>query len=167
MIVVADASPLNFLVRLKRSESLPILYGRVSICPGVAAELSHPNTPRNVRDWVAKVPSWVDLVQVPRLDASLPETLGRGEREAISLAVQHTPSLLLVDDLRARRLAARRHLRVAGTLTVLSDIALAQGLDYQTLLQELRGLGHRVSSSLLAHAMRIHKAEEVERSRIS
>ena len=43
MIVVADTSPLNYLVLLGKPDILPKIYGRVVVPTGVVAELSHPD----------------------------------------------------------------------------------------------------------------------------
>ncbi|HXB70914.1 MAG TPA: hypothetical protein VNY05_21950 [Candidatus Acidoferrales bacterium] len=53
MIVVADTTPLRYLVVIEREHLLPALYGRVLIPPAVADELSHENTPAAVR-----APGW-------------------------------------------------------------------------------------------------------------
>jgi predicted nucleic acid-binding protein len=39
MIVVADTTPLNYLVLIQHEDLLPRLFGRVLISPAVAAEL--------------------------------------------------------------------------------------------------------------------------------
>jgi predicted nucleic acid-binding protein len=39
MIVVADTTPIRYLVGIEREHLLPALYGRVLIPPAVAAEL--------------------------------------------------------------------------------------------------------------------------------
>ena len=49
MIVVADTTPLRYLVVIGREQLLPALYGRVLIPPAVAEELDHESTPDVVR----------------------------------------------------------------------------------------------------------------------
>jgi predicted nucleic acid-binding protein len=48
MIVVADTSPLNYLIRLGHPEVLPEIYGRVLVPPAVLIELQHPDAPSEV-----------------------------------------------------------------------------------------------------------------------
>jgi predicted nucleic acid-binding protein len=48
MFVVADTTPLNYLVLLGKIELLPAIYERVVIPPVVLAELNHRNTPPEV-----------------------------------------------------------------------------------------------------------------------
>jgi predicted nucleic acid-binding protein len=65
MIVVADASPLHYLVLIERSDILPALYGRALTSPVVLEELSQSHTtPEAVRRWAAARPDWLQL-QVP------------------------------------------------------------------------------------------------------
>ena len=63
MIVVADTTPLHYLVVIEREHLLPALYGRVLIPPAVADELNHESTPQVVRDWLASRPSWLEIRQ--------------------------------------------------------------------------------------------------------
>ncbi|HEY4360791.1 MAG TPA: hypothetical protein VGN17_07480 [Bryobacteraceae bacterium] len=148
MIVVADTTPLRYLIAIDRDQLLPALYGRVLIPPAVGLELSHESTPAAVRTWMASQPSWLDVRQpnqIPRLGIEL----GKGEEEAIALAEEVAADLLLIDEWDARREAARRSLRVVGTLRVLADGA-ARGLaDLEESFRRLRQTNFRVHPELL------------------
>ncbi|MGA2599574.1 MAG: hypothetical protein ABSH09_21580 [Bryobacteraceae bacterium] len=50
MVVVADTSPINYLVPIAQIDLLHRLYTRILIPPAVLAELKHPAAPRPVRD---------------------------------------------------------------------------------------------------------------------
>jgi hypothetical protein len=52
MIVVADATPLRYLVVIQFDHILPLLYGRILIPASVVNELSHDSTPEMVRSWL-------------------------------------------------------------------------------------------------------------------
>ncbi len=52
MIVVADTTPVNYLVLIDAADLLPRLFGQVRIPPAVFAELQDPETPDPVRAWV-------------------------------------------------------------------------------------------------------------------
>ena len=56
MIVVADTTPLRYLVVIEREHLLPALYGRVLIPPAVAEELNNESTPAVVRAWLGGRP---------------------------------------------------------------------------------------------------------------
>jgi predicted nucleic acid-binding protein len=64
MIVVADSSPLNYLVLIDEIDVLPKLFGRVLIPEAVARELQSPRTPPQVASWLAAQPVWL-VIQAP------------------------------------------------------------------------------------------------------
>jgi predicted nucleic acid-binding protein len=125
MLVVSDATPLNVLIRAGHADLLVKLFGAVAIPPAVADELSRPATPETVRHWMAHHPSWLTIQSPRNLDPGIPRN--RGEREAISLALELHADLLLVDDRRARMAAERSGLACAGTIGIL-EAAAAKGL---------------------------------------
>ena len=117
MIVISDTSPVHYLVLTGVIDILPVLFSEVIVPPGVLNELRHPHAPDAVRDWANSLPEWITVRSPVYVDPQL--RLGRGEAEAISLAMEVQADLLLVDDRRARREAESRGLAVAGTVGVL------------------------------------------------
>jgi predicted nucleic acid-binding protein len=86
-LVIADTSPVNYLLPIGHIDILPALFGRVILPAAVWDELKHPKAPPVVRKWIAAPPSWVDVrPSRPFQDASL-EALDAGEGAAIALAV--------------------------------------------------------------------------------
>ena len=61
MIVVADASPLHYLVLIEQIAVLSLLYGQVLVPSVVCEELQRPQTPEEVRLWMAHPPPLLDL----------------------------------------------------------------------------------------------------------
>ncbi len=120
MIVVADTTPLRYLVAIQRENLLPALYGRVLIPPAVGEELNHESTPEIVRAWMAARPNWLEVRQ-PALNTTSEADLDQGELQALALAEEVAADLLLIDEWDARVEAERRNLRVVGTLRVLAD----------------------------------------------
>ncbi len=118
MIVVADTSPLQYLILIEHVDVLPALYGRVIIPPAVMAELGHERTPVSVRTWLDDKPEWLH-VQTPNSTLTIADTtLGPGESAAIALAEELSADALLIDDRAGRREAEKRRLAVLGTLRV-------------------------------------------------
>jgi predicted nucleic acid-binding protein len=118
MIVIADTSPINYLVLIDHIEVLPKLYGRILTPPAVCDELRSALAPLPVRRWIAHPPLWLEVQAAGRApDAALLQAqLGAGEREAIVLAQELAADELIIDELRGRREARRRHLHFTGTL---------------------------------------------------
>ena len=59
MIVVADTSPLNYLLEIGQESVLPVLYQRVLIPQAVLDELAHLDAPKAVANWRLDLPSWI------------------------------------------------------------------------------------------------------------
>ena len=134
MTVVADTSPLNYLLLLGHVEVLPEIYGSVLIPQAVLEELQDSDAPKEVRAWVSALPAWLQVSRVVYKPDSLLEFLDRGERDAILLAESINANRLIIDDLDGRREAERRKLAVIGTLGILAEagrrnlVALPQAL---------------------------------------
>ncbi len=60
MIVVADTSPLNYLVLIGAAGVLEPLYTRVAVPEAVLIELKQPQAPAKVRAWIENPPAWLD-----------------------------------------------------------------------------------------------------------
>jgi hypothetical protein len=80
MIVVADTTPLNYLMLIGEIDLLPRLFGRVLIPFAVFEELNQAETPSAVRNWMANPPPWLE-VRIPRSrPADALDYLDQGER---------------------------------------------------------------------------------------
>jgi predicted nucleic acid-binding protein len=151
MIVVADTSPLNYLIQIDCDVLLPQIYGHIVVPAGVIQELSHAGAPAAVSLWLTRLPSWVDV----RITASPPDSklafLGLGEREAIQLAEEQHADLLLMDERKGRLEAMRRGLMTTGTLGVLLSAGelglIDSAIAYRRLLAEI---SFRTSAALEA-----------------
>lgn len=104
MIVVADTSPLNYLVLIGHVDLLPRMYGRVVVPEGVATELVDPGSPPEVRSWASTRPIWLEVRRVDVPAGSGLDAVDAGEAEAIVLAEELRPDvLLMIDDRDGRR----------------------------------------------------------------
>jgi uncharacterized protein len=130
MIVVSDTSPILSLALIGRLELLRDLYGTITIPDAVRSELitTDQGGAREViqADWIVTRPTRT----APRSGASvdsdvvlklLLREVDRGEAEAIGLALQLKADVLLIDERKARHLAAYLELGVVGLLDVLQD----------------------------------------------
>jgi predicted nucleic acid-binding protein len=102
MIVVADSSPLNYLIQIKCDDVLGRLYGVVLVPSGVLEELRHPGAPPSVISWASNAPNWIRVHVVKAGQDESLNMLDLGEREAILLAEEKWADLLLMDERRGR-----------------------------------------------------------------
>ena len=123
MIVVADTSPLNYLIQVDCESLLPSLYKRVLIPAAVLEELGDPAAPASVNRWLLNVPTWVEVKKTTTSPDAALSFLDPGELQAIQLAQEQRADLLLIDERRGRLEAMRRGLATTGTLGILLTAA--------------------------------------------
>ena len=154
MIVVADTSPLNYLIQIGCDDLLPQLYGRIIVPPAVMQELGDPGAPTVVRTWMLHVPIWIDILPITSSPDAALAYLDLGEREAIQLAQEQHADLLLIDERKGRLEAKRRGFITTGTLGVLLSAGELELMDpkvaYRRLLVETT---FRTSANLEAQFM--------------
>jgi predicted nucleic acid-binding protein len=149
MIVVADTSPINYLVLIDQIEILERLYGRILIPHAVHEELLSLKAPSPVRAWAKNPPGWLELLS-PSANLNPPVSrLDRGETEAIALAEELHADWLLIDEAAGRDEATKRGLQTIGTLGILREGHRAGLLDLRTTLDRLSTTGFRVNQSLI------------------
>jgi predicted nucleic acid-binding protein len=126
-IIIADSGPLIGLARIGRLELLPRLAQRIVVPHAVYVEVTEARTDAPGAAEVA-AQTWIEVREAdPVMVAPLLILVGRGEAEAIALAQREPSAVLLMDDLRARKLAGRLGLRRLGTVALLGQ-AKREGL---------------------------------------
>lgn len=139
--VVSNASPLIALHQIDQLALLPQLFGTIFIPTAVISEIAT----------VSPLPVWLQQQTVTQPVGSqiLRASLGSGESETISLALERNYDWVLLDDRPARRLAQTLGLSVIGTLGILLA-AKQQGFVpfLMPLLDNLRAYNFRIADSL-------------------
>jgi len=137
MTVIADTSPLNYLILIEEIQVLPELYGRVLVPPFVCQELKRSRAPEAVRIWIARPPVWLEVRAPSKPPDPQVERLDPCERDAILLAEELGADLLIIDEVRGRREAERRQIPFPGTLGVLAAGAERGLLDLRSAVDRL------------------------------
>jgi len=148
MVVVSDATPLHYLILIDEIDLLRKLYGAIVIPNAVVGELSRPQTPTKVREWMSALPRWVKVVLPRSFDLPFPD-LGLGEREAISIAQTSAASILLTDDRGARESAATLGIQTVPTIRVLSTASDLGLVDFTDALRRLQLTNFRISREVI------------------
>lgn len=140
--VVADTSPLIALHQIGHLSVLKSLFVEVQIPPAVAREATRS---------LPELPSWITTRKLTQPIGSevLRASLGRGESEALALALEVKAEVVIVDDRPARRLALGLGLPVVGTMGILLR---AKRTDFipsvRPLLEKLLDVGFRLSPAI-------------------
>jgi predicted nucleic acid-binding protein len=157
LIVVADTSPLRYLVQIDHIQLLPRLFEKILIPSVVSDELRHPSAPEVVRNWVSSRPDWLEVSVVNLSDDPSLGALDDGEKSAISLGLSVSADLILIDDRRGAAAARDKGLEVTGTLGIL-DLAARRGMiDFASALARLRATNFRRREELLDALLKQHK----------
>ena len=109
--VVCNSSPLIALEQIGQLGLLNALFGTIAVPSAVVQEV----TPS------VALPQWIEEQSLVENIGPLimKASLGQGESEAISLALESNARLIILDDRPARRLAQSLSLPVVGTLGIL------------------------------------------------
>ena len=120
-IIIADSSPLIGLARIEHLGLLPQLARRIGVPRAVWTEVTSARTDAPGASEVA-AQTWIEVLEADwQVVAPLLIMVGQGEAEAIALAQRESSSILLLDDLRARKLADRLGLRRMGTVALIGQ----------------------------------------------
>ena len=149
MLVIADNTPLRYLILLGYSDILPALYGRVIIPHAVFMELQHPHTPRVVRAWMAKLPTWLEIRQTTSIADPVLAELDAGERDAILLAQELHADLLLIDEGDGYGAATQRGIHCMRTVGLLEQAGIHGLLELPEAIARLRRTNFRIYHTVL------------------
>jgi predicted nucleic acid-binding protein len=107
-IIIADTSCFILLDKIGSLRIIFELFGEVTTTREVQNEFG-----KQLPEWV-RIETVKDINQQSILEAEI----DKGEASAIALAIERTNSLLILDDLKARKLATKLKLQFTGTLGV-------------------------------------------------
>jgi predicted nucleic acid-binding protein len=148
-LVVADTSPLFYLLSIGHIDVLPQLFGTVLVPEAVHKELCHPTAPSIVREWSVSLPPWVEVTPVAFLEDAALTPLGAGERDAVALALSLHADLLLIDERKATAVALKKGFEVIGTLGVLRVAARRRIIDLAEAITRLKRTNFRYRQEVL------------------
>jgi len=153
-LLIADAGPLITLAAIGRFELLRDLASEVvvprCVFEEVIAGAPRPGAVEIRADWIRVAEAKQELADAFAL------MIDRGEAEALALAKELPAALLVIDDLRARRVAAELGLRFTGTLGILNLAKRAGMVDtLRAEIENLRGAGFHITEAMAAEFLRL------------
>lgn len=151
-VVVSDAGPLIALAKVDALFVARRLFARLQIPEAVWSECRGKPGDDSRRIEQAGREGWLRVAKLTTeaTRERFPPSLGRGEIEALQLAMETRPSLLIVDDRLARRQALQLGLDYIGTVRMLL-LAERRSLidDAETVVQQMTANGYRISPRVL------------------
>jgi len=143
--IVCNTTPLQYLHQADVLGIVPALYGRILIPIAVADEIAvGARNGVNLPDPAST--EWIEIRDVGDSSWPMPRDIHRGEAEVIALAGSLDDSVMILDDLAARRHARLLGLKFTGTLGVLLKAKQSGFLDsVLPVMDRLEKLGFRLA----------------------
>ena len=143
IVVILDSDFLSAFLKIEQMPLIRDLYQveKVTVPPAVYREIALTNllTRLTEFDWIQVIAPSTDQIEKLTTDESF-RALGAGEQEAIALAIERAPAVLLGNDNQARRVAARLGVDVINIPALLFACKQANLVNHQTLLTLINDL---------------------------
>ena len=138
-IIISDTSCLIILYKIDELDLLKNLSNKVYITPTIKKEFS-----KKLPDWIkTKSPKDNHYQEILEID------LDPGESSAIALSLEIDKSILIIDDLKGRKIAERLKLKYSGTFgLILKAKELGILTTIKPILDKIRSTDFRFSEGL-------------------
>lgn len=147
-IIISDTSSLIIFQKIGELEILNKLYSEIIITPQIEEEFKD------------KLPSWIVITTVKDIKYLnlLATQVDLGEASAIALSQEIDNSLILLDDLKARKLAEKLKLNFTGALGIIHK-AKKTGVikKVKPLIDKLLETNFRISEKIIKELLRINE----------
>jgi predicted nucleic acid-binding protein len=146
-IVISDTSTLILLHKINEFDLLKGVYGKLITTPEIADEFGE-----QLPDWIT-----VQSVKDEKYKKLLETQVDRGEASALALASEFEDVLLLLDDLKARKLASKLMLKTTGTLGIIHKAKqMAIIPKVKPLIDKLLLTNFRISNEVVNEILRLN-----------
>jgi predicted nucleic acid-binding protein len=144
-LVIADASCLILLNKIEELDILKDNYQKVYITPEIATEFN------------VAIPDWIEIITVKNktLQSLFENLLDLGESTALSLAFEIPDSIVILDDLKARKVARNLGLKITGTVGVIVNAKLEGTIpSAKIILEKILNTDFRINVKIINEAIR-------------
>ena len=144
-IIISDSSCFIILTNIGELELLHKVYGQVVTTIDIASEFGEP------------LPEWVEIMPVAdKYKQQLLEMqIDKGESSAIALALETPGSTVILDDYKARKIAAQLGITYTGTIGVIIKAKLKGIIPaIKPLLQKIKQTDFRLSPEIEIQALK-------------
>ncbi len=153
-VIISDTSVLNLFQKISRLDLLHGIYEEIITTPEVAEEYGD------------ELPIWINIQVVTdrKYQELLELQVDKGEASAIALAKEYSDVLLLLYDLKARKLATKLNLKYTGTLGIITK-AKNKGLieKVKPVLDKIQKTDFRISEKILKEILLLNDEDVQER----
>ena len=145
-VVISDTSTLILFHKIDEFNLLGKVYGELITTPEIAEEFGE-----DLPDWIK-----IQAVSDKKYQNFLETQVDYGEASAIALATEYDDVLLLLDDLKARKLATQLKFKVTGTLGVIYKAKQLSIIDkVKLLIDKLLLTDFRVADNVIEEILKL------------
>ncbi len=144
-VIISDTSCFIILSSIDELSLLQKLYGTIITTQDIAMEYGE------------KLPDWVEIVTLKdkQKQQLLEMQLDKGESSAIALGLETENSTLILDDLKARKIALQLNLSYTGTLGIIIKAKQKGIIDaVKPIIEEIKRTNFRISPELELQALK-------------
>lgn len=146
-IVISDTSTLILFHKIEEFNLLEKVYGELFTTPEIAKEFGE-----NLPNWIT-----IQAVSDKKYQNFLETQVDHGEASAIALASEYDDVLLLLDDLKARKLAIQLKLKITGTLGVIHKAKQMSIINkVKPLIDKLLLTDFRVADNIIEEILKLN-----------
>lgn len=154
--VVSNSSPLIHLAKIGHLDLLRYFFDKIVVSEVVYKECVIEGKGREDAKKIEKA-EWIKVAKIrdEKLKKALMMVLDEGEAEAITLALEESADLILLDDYEARKIARNYRLNITGTIGVLIRARYSGEIDnLKEELEKLKETGFWLSEDLYTKILR-------------
>jgi predicted nucleic acid-binding protein len=151
-IVISDTSCLILFYKIGQLDLLPKVYDHIITTPEVAKEFSD-----NLPAWII-----IEKVKDKKYQEFLETQIDWGEASALALAKEIDNALLLIDDLKARKLAKKLNLKFTGSLGVINkakQLGIIEAI--RPIIDKLLLTNFRISRSIVDELLKLNNESDL------
>jgi predicted nucleic acid-binding protein len=148
-VIISDTSCFIILNKIGELELLKKVYGTITTTVEIAEEYG------------IELPQWVDIITVQDKSKQrlLELQIDKGESSAIALAMEKPDSTLILDDIKARKIASQLGINYTGTIGVIVKAKLQSVIpSIKPILAKIKETDFRLTDEV--EEMALKQAEE-------
>lgn len=146
-VVISDTSSLILFQNIGEIEILRNVYQNIFTTPEIAEEFSE------------KLPDWILVKKVndTKYQEFIETQIDKGEASAIALAKEMDNPLLILDDLKARKLAKKLNFKITGVLGVIHKAKEIGAIEYiKPIIEKLLQTNFRISENIIHELLELN-----------
>ncbi|HMW95562.1 MAG: DUF3368 domain-containing protein [Chitinophagales bacterium] len=146
-IVISDTSTLILFNKINELDILRKVYGVLYATPEIAEEFGE------------ELPDWINIKAASdkKYQQFLETQVDKGEASALALATEFEDVLLLLDDLKARKLAIQLNFKITGTLGVIHKAKQLLIIEeVKPLIEKLLSTDFRIADNIVEAILKLN-----------